>query len=370
MPRTRKREKWADPALLDKVRKYGKFDINACLNCGGCTIVCSLTSNGTNFSPRRNIQYVRAGLRDKLRGSLDPWLCYYCGDCTTSCPRETETGESMMTLRRYLFGQYDWVGVASLIFKSKAWEIALLAILGVAMLASILLFFYPQHLLEFGHLFTLATVAAVIFLIFLPNVLRMCWFALSESNPKPPLLLYLTELKSLVIPPITHLEHRKCKGKGLFWLKHWFVAAGYILTLSSVIAGWVSKTYIYPLNHPINLWGIISSIILLASLAMLIVDRIKGTYAQQKFSELSDWLFMTWLFTFVFFLFLSYIFLSLGMEGVGYITYAIFLVSLCPWAIILVPFSKTPHLLYRPVAGYLYAVKEKAIQMELGKESK
>lgn len=132
------REKWADPALLGEVHKYGKFDVSGCLNCGACTIVCSLTSNGTAFSPRRDIQYVRSGLRDKLRNSLDPWLCYYCGDCSTSCPRQTETGESMMTLRRYLTAQYDWTSFSSKFYKSKVWQIGALIVVGLAMLASII----------------------------------------------------------------------------------------------------------------------------------------------------------------------------------------------------------------------------------------
>ena len=79
-------EEWADPKLLTEVRKYGKFDENACLNCGGCTITCDLSSEETVVSPRRSIEYVRTGLKKSLMSRLDPWLCYYCGDCATSCP--------------------------------------------------------------------------------------------------------------------------------------------------------------------------------------------------------------------------------------------------------------------------------------------
>ena len=366
----RKREKWADPALLDEVRKYGKFDVNACLNCGGCTIVCSLTSNGTTFSPRRDIQYGRAGLRDKLHGSLDPWLCYYCGDCTTSCPRQTETGESMMTLRRYLTAQYDWTGSSSKLFKSKVREIAALVAVGLAMLASIMLFFYPHGLLEFGHLFTLAAVPAVVLLIFIPNILRMNWFTLGRSNPRPPFLLYLTELKTLVLHAVTQPQLRKCKEKG-YWLKHWFVAVGYVLTLGAAATiGWPPKTYIYPPYHPFNLVGITGSIILLVFTAILITHRLKKQYILHKFSELSDWLFVTLLFAFVFLLFLAYIFLSLGIDGVGYSIYTAHLMLLGPWALVIVPFGKTTHLFYRPLAIYFYAVKEKALQMKLSKEGK
>ena len=357
---------WVDPNLLSEVRKYGKFDVNACLNCGGCTTVCPLTSNGTTFSPRRQLQIVRTGLKDKLRGSLDPWLCYYCGDCTTLCPRQTETGESMMTLRRYLTAQYDWTGFSSKFYKSKAWQIGGLIVIGLAMLASIIIFFYPVRLIEFGHLFELSVVFAVLLLIFVPNILRMFWFTLGRSNPKPSLLLYLSELKTLVLHAITQPQLRKCKEKG-FWLKHLFVFAGYLLTLMLIVFAGLFKTYTYPVYHPFKLLMIVVPTVLLVFTAILIVDRIKKREVRQKFAQLSDWLFPIWLFTMIFLVLLAYILLSLGIKDVGYVIYSIHLVVLSQWALIIVPFSKWTHFLYRPLAMYFYAVREKT-SMKLGKE--
>ena len=70
-------EEWADPGLLKEVRKYGNFDTNACLNCGGCTITCSLSSSETAFSPRMSIEYVRTGLRKKLLRKTSGELRFY-----------------------------------------------------------------------------------------------------------------------------------------------------------------------------------------------------------------------------------------------------------------------------------------------------
>ena len=110
------------PTLLDEVRKYGKFDVAGCFNCGSCTLSCDLAGDHASF-PRRSTRQVLMGLRQVVNESLDPWICYDCGDCSTTCPRETEPRAGMMTLRRYLTSVYDWTGIASLINRSKAWHI-------------------------------------------------------------------------------------------------------------------------------------------------------------------------------------------------------------------------------------------------------
>jgi quinone-modifying oxidoreductase subunit QmoC len=52
----------SDPTLLAEVRQYGKFDTNACLQCGSCTVECDLSDNSASF-PRKPIRYVLLGLR-------------------------------------------------------------------------------------------------------------------------------------------------------------------------------------------------------------------------------------------------------------------------------------------------------------------
>ncbi len=123
----------SDPTLVAEVRKYGKFDTNACYQCGSCTVTCNLVKNSASF-PRRVMRSTMMGLKKLVRSSLDPWLCYYCGDCSLVCPRQTDPGEAMMTLRRFLTAQYDWTGLAAKIYKSKVWEIGSLLVGGILVL--------------------------------------------------------------------------------------------------------------------------------------------------------------------------------------------------------------------------------------------
>jgi len=65
-----------------------------------------------------------AGLEKPLRSTLDPWLCYYCGDCSERCPRGAEPGETMMGLRRWLTAQYDFTGISRFLYRSwpRSWR--------------------------------------------------------------------------------------------------------------------------------------------------------------------------------------------------------------------------------------------------------
>jgi Fe-S oxidoreductase len=63
-------------------------------------------------------------LSEKIRSAPEPWLCYYCGECSDLCPRDADPGEAMMALRRYQTAQYDWTGIARKFYTSTTFEIA------------------------------------------------------------------------------------------------------------------------------------------------------------------------------------------------------------------------------------------------------
>ena len=117
-------------ALLEgEVEAFGNPSFSECFNCGNCTAVCPLSEDETLF-PRKTIRQLQLGLRDDLKGALEPWLCYYCGTCSETCPRNAEPGELMMATRRWLTAQYDWTGLSKLLYLSKAAEVAALLLVG------------------------------------------------------------------------------------------------------------------------------------------------------------------------------------------------------------------------------------------------
>ena len=61
--------------------------------------MCELT-DASNPGPRKEMLWAQWGLRDRLMGDVDPWLCHQCGDCTLRCPRGARPGDVMAALRR------------------------------------------------------------------------------------------------------------------------------------------------------------------------------------------------------------------------------------------------------------------------------
>jgi len=371
-----------DPALLDDVRTFGDFDASACQNCGTCTLSCSLSEDLATF-PRKSIRQVHSGLKDHVRGSLEPWLCYYCGDCSTKCPREAEPGEAMMTLRRYLTAQYDWTGVARLMYRSAAWELGMLVLLGIAV---VLLFtlpsnfgfglleqsapeaqttvmldrFAPKHVV---HVADLILAAGLSFFLF-TNAARMFWFVMRGT--RPPLRLFVTHVYDLALHGLTQIRWRDCEDQAsqTFWLRHLFLISGYatMLLLVVVFLSWFQVED--SSFHWTSLLGYYGTAALLAVTIWIIMDRIKKGAEMHKFSHLSDWLFPILLLLTSLSGILLHVFRLLDMAMPTYYMYLAHLAIAVPMLIVEVPFGKWSHLLYRPLAIYLHTLKEKTLALQ------
>lgn len=393
----------SDPTLVAEIRKYGEFDTNACLQCGSCTVVCDLTNDSASF-PRRTIQYALMGLRKLLRSSLEPWLCYYCGDCSTTCPRQTEPGESMMTFRRYLTAQYDWTGLSSRLYQSKLWEIGALLFVGAFMALLILLFHGPlvteQVELntfappEIVHLTDLILAATLVFFLF-SNAFRMYWFTMhpnsdatilnvmrgfkkdglgyimhQEEKVRIPFRSFFTEAKTFILHLFTQKRFLGCKDNWGRWIKHLLLASGYALMLLLVVVFllWFQTDNIYPLYHPQRWLGYYATIVLLFGTGEILIGRIRKQEEIHKHSDFSDWIFPILLLTTVLTGIFVHIFRYVGLPLSTYYTYAFHLIIAGPMLVVEVPFGKWAHLLYRPLAIYLNAVKESALKEQLKKD--
>lgn len=345
------------------MRKFGTATVDACMNCGNCTAVCSLTEGNTVF-PRKFIRYMQLGLEDKMAQSPEPWLCYYCGDCSDTCPREADPGEIMMSARRYLISKYDWTGLSRKMYISKAWEFGLL--LSVALIVFLLFYFLhgpivtervelntfaPVEWVEFGDIIMLLVLSTFL----LSNAFRMYKFIMNGSGVmKVSLSLHVKEIKTLIIHGLTQMRWRACE-KSTHWLKHFLLVTAYgtMFLLIVVFLRWFQTDEILPIWHPTRLLGYYATIILLYVTADAMIGRWKKREAIHKNSHISDWVFLILLFLTVLTGILVHIVRLSGLPLTTYYLYVIHMMIAVPMLVIEVPFSKWSHMLYRPLAIYL-----------------
>lgn len=361
-----------DPDVRREVARFGAEDVDQCINCGNCTAVCSLSQGDTLF-PRKTIRYLQTGLKDRLLGSVEPWLCYYCGECSETCPRQANPGETMMAMRRYLIASYDWTGLSKRLYLSKAWEFGMLGAAGFVVLA-LFYFFHGPIVTDRVALNTFAPVAwvelgdwvlaLVLGLLLLSNVYRMHRLVMGGSHvPAIPLSLYAEELWTLVVHGLTQRRWRDCEGPTQ-WLKHLLLVAAYLTMLTLVVffLRWFQTDAIRPFWHPTRLLGYFATAAILYVVGDAMVSRLRRREEIHKHSHPTDWMFLLLLFATALTGILVHAFRLAGWPLSTYSTYAIHLAVAVSMLVVEVPFGKWSHLAYRPIAIYLTNVRHRAEQ--------
>lgn len=373
-----------DPTFLAEVRKYGKFDVSGCFNCGSCTLSCELAGDHASF-PRRSTRQVLMGLRQAVNESLDPWICHDCGDCSTTCPRETEPRESMMTLRRYLSSVYDWTGIASLINRSKAWHIG--SLLFVAFVVFLLILFYhfwaaKMSLADFTnplpleHMFPLITYFTLVvvlfpFLILLTNAFRMYLLTVRHKEGYPSSLSHwLLEAKTFFLHFFTYKKMAECPTEKGRWVPHLLIGLGCMamLFLKVFALRWFQTDTLYPLYHPQRWIGYVATVFMIYGTVDILVGRISKKREIYKSSDFSDWNFPVLLLATAISGIVVHICRASGLELATHYAYAIHLIIAVPLLVVEMPFGKWTHMIYRPLALYFQSLKEKNLQYQSSSE--
>ncbi len=365
----------SDPRLVADIRRYGWFDTTGCYQCGTCTLSCDLATGPAAF-PRRTMRMAMLGLRAPLVASLEPWLCHDCGDCSKSCPREANPRVSIDTLRRWLIGQYDWTGLASRIMRSKAWYLGALAVATLIVLGLIVWYHLWQVGMSVGdftrtgmgleHTFPTATYFTLIvtlgpFAILGSHALRMWWAAVGREPGHVSARHYLVELKTFVVETVAQARMRECEARGR-WVKHFFLALGTVVMLVLVVffLRWFQTDAIYPLYHPQRWVGYLATVMMLYGSGDVLVSRLRKKWANHEHSELPDVMLPLLLFLTALSGILVHVFRYAGMELTAHYCFAAHIVITTPMLVVEIPFGKWSHMIYRPMALYLHAVKARA----------
>lgn len=93
------REEDLDREFITKVKAYpGAENIEGCIQCGTCTGSCQ-TSYEMDYTPRKIIAMIKAGMKKEVLTSKAIWHCASCYSCTVRCPKGIKITELMYALK-------------------------------------------------------------------------------------------------------------------------------------------------------------------------------------------------------------------------------------------------------------------------------
>ncbi len=361
-----------DQGLHKEVERLGARDMELCMQCGICAADCPL-SNGTNSFPRRIYRYIQLGLRDKLLTSSEPWLCYYCGECNIRCPRGAEPAETMMAVRRWMITQFDWTGLSGKFYASSKWQIG--GFLAV-MFSVILLFlfmhgpvvtdrvalntFAPAH---WVHVADLILIGALTLLLF-SNGYRM--YSGVMQGRKYSFVQHVQQFPVFLVNYFTQKRWSKCDAKpDRRWLRHLLLFSAYVI-MEILVIGYLKAfqtDIVHPFWHPTRIFGYYAAVVFMLVTGNILYSRWKiREEKNHRYSDFSDLFFPSLLFVIAVTGLMVHFFRLAGWPLATYSIY-VFHVAVCIGMLcIMLPFGKLSHLLYRPLALFIAAIKDKAAQ--------
>ena len=362
--------------MPEDLKKY--WNSTLCIKCGLCYSACPVVKSNPSFPGpaavntlyRFTVDSRDEGREERIQHT-GPWLCYYCGDCSISCPKSVEPGETIMSMRRHLITSYDWTGVSHLLYNSK--KASALITLGLAILTLLLVWFLhgpvvldrvdltsfaPIEIVHNGDLICGALLGAIL----LSNIGRMYWFTVKKSigDRRIPPSAHFKALKHLVTEFLTQAGYSKCTSKRA-WLNHLIVMWGYttLFVLFAILLPYTLRNESLPLSNPLRLAGYVGFACITYAILYAVVGRLLKREEYRKYSHHTDWMFLILLLLIPITGILIHIFIALNMPLATYISFTMHLVFDVR-LLIEVPFGKWSHLAYRPFALYFTQLKREA----------
>jgi len=377
-----------DLGLYPELQRYGATDMSACFSCGTCTASCPMSQTDSTF-PRRIIRYAQLGMKDALLSSKELWSCYQCGECAETCPTQADPSEFMAAARRYTIASYDRTRIARTMYTRP-----LLGTLFAVLLAAFFaLFMYGAHGPQSGESLAIfefipeelihntgIVVMIVVFLAGLSGVLSMArriarregvgWRTLFGSRPA--LARSVRAAWSAIAreslgqvrfrqecdadpEPVTLYRRR--------WLIHAVTIWGFLGLLAATLLDYglalvgIKETGApVPIWYPIRLLGTVAGVMLVYGTTVFIIDRYRAANRSVRQSTTADWMLLglLWVTGVTGFI----LELALYLPDAPAWGYWVFLVhvAVAMELVLLAPFMKLAHAVYRPVALFFIAL--------------
>ncbi len=363
-----------DMGFLKEVQKMGGEDLKKCFQCATCAVACPISPDTKPF-PRKEMIAASWGLKDKLIGNADVWLCHNCGDCSTLCPRGAKPGDVLSALRQYSILEYaSPKALARTVSDPKKLPI-LLAIPAVIFLVVGLIFklfgvnwlnfspggdhiwqshFINNYLVDIIMIPTLFGAIGIFALGLKRFVADIHANALVEGKTDKKKIDPVEFIRALVrvVPTILiHSKFNDCTENRERATAHMMVLFGFIglfiVTNCFFLAEWVFHIEgPYSQINPVKWLGNISGLALIIGSALLIKNR---WVRKDQINTYWDWYLVGLAFALGLTGMLTQMARLAGLGGLSYFIY--FFHLLFVWGLFAyTPFSKLAHLVYRTTA--------------------
>jgi heterodisulfide reductase subunit C len=387
----------ADLGLYPDLQRFGATDISACFSCGTCTASCPLVEGDGTF-PRRVIRYAQLGMKDALLSTKEIWSCYQCGDCADTCPTQADPSEFMAATRRYAIASYDRTHIARAMYTSPI--VATVLAVGLAVLFALFMLsargpqdtetlaifeFIPEeliHNLGIGVMIVvvLAGLAGVVTMAramarregvglrsafgsraALGRTGRAAWDAIGRESLGQVKFREecdseaVTRAAAAAAPAIPWYRRRGFLHAVTVWgFLGLLLATG--LDYGLALLGIKETGTPVPLWYPVRLLGTVAGAMLVYGVSVLIIDRYRASNASVRRSTTADWMLLGLLWVAGVTGFALELALYLPQPPAwGYWMFLVH-VAVAMELVLLAPFMKLAHAVYRPVALFFVAL--------------
>jgi quinone-modifying oxidoreductase subunit QmoC len=358
-----------DLAFIRDVKAQGGDTLKKCFQCATCSVVCNLSPDDRPF-PRKEMLWTQWGLKDRLVGDPDVWLCHQCNDCTKYCPRGARPGDILAALRKMtVFQNAVPQFVARMVNDPKYLPVVfgipvVLLLLFMAAAGTLRIpegeIIYRKFIPQWPVVDILFPLTAIWAVICSALGVRQLWESFVRSGPPvskeyrySPIEWVTVFVGPAIVDILKHQKFKQCDVNRTRYTAHLNMVWGFILlavTTGCVAVGVYVFGYQtpYALSNPVKWIGNIGAVILIVGSLLAIKNRMelgddagKATYF--------DWLFLLVVFAAGVSGLLTELLRLASSPGVAYPMYFVHLVFV--WFLFAyLPFSKFAHLLYRTTA--------------------
>ena len=383
-----------DLQFVNAIIKGGGESLKKCYQCATCSVVCNLTPADKPF-PRKEMINAQWGLKDKLFGNPDIWLCHQCSDCTAYCPRGAKPGEVLNAVRKLSIENY---AVPKFLGKAVGSPGALVPLLAIPTVIFFVILAGLGHLnlesirneagqIAYSSLIKSYFIDGVFVPIFFFAVVSLAigvfryWKDMIRATGAKPKVSITSAITATIGEILAHKRFEQCNvtiDRKLAHMLVFFSFIGLAITTAWAVLylygyeimhamgktpySWLLGPSPYPLTDPVKWLANISAIALLIGIVLVINNRLKNAEKSGKGSYY-DWLFIYIVFAVMATGILSELVRLADIAVLAYVIYFAHLVVVF-FLFAYAPFSKMAHMLYRATAMVFAKATERDVEVK------